>query len=227
MHGRTVLIIDDNAAIRTALEVLLSMEGAVVESAESPAAGLARVAAGNVDLVIQDMNFSADTTSGEEGVALFREIRKRHPDLPVILLTAWTHLDAAVDLVKAGAADYLSKPWNDERLLATVANLVELGQANRELGADFEPEAFDHVALWDAGNEWIEMRLRSRTAQTGKVPALALAVDFAAGEELRTEVSAKFRRERVHEELAAAGLESARWWTDGEGRFALSLSVVR
>jgi DNA-binding NtrC family response regulator len=66
-------------------------------------------------------------------VALFREIRKRHPDLPVILLTAWTHLDAAVDLVKAGAADYLAKPWNDERLMATVTNLIELGQANRAL----------------------------------------------------------------------------------------------
>ena len=86
-----------------------------------------------MDLVIQDMNFTADTTSGEEGVALFREIRKRHPDLPVILLTAWTHLDAAVDLVKAGAADYLSKPWDDKRLLATVTNLIELGQANRAL----------------------------------------------------------------------------------------------
>ncbi len=86
-----------------------------------------------VDLVIQDMNFTADTTSGEEGVALFREIRGLYPDLPVILLTAWTHLDAAVDLVKAGAADYLPKPWNDERLLATVTNLVELGQANRAL----------------------------------------------------------------------------------------------
>jgi DNA-binding NtrC family response regulator len=66
-------------------------------------------------------------------VALFRAIRARHPDLPVILLTAWTHLDAAVDLVKSGAADYLSKPWDDQRLLATVTNLIELGQANRAL----------------------------------------------------------------------------------------------
>ena len=90
-----------------------------------------------------------------------------------------------------------------------------------------EPGAFDHVALWDAGNEWIEMRLRSRTEQTVKIPALDLAVDFAAGEELRTEVSAKFRKEGVRAELAAAGLELAHWWTDREGRFALSLSVVR
>ena len=79
------------------------------------------------------MNFAADTTSGEEGVALFRRIRERHPDLPVILLTAWTSLDAAVDLIKAGAADYLAKPWDDQRLIASVTNLIELGQANRAL----------------------------------------------------------------------------------------------
>lgn len=102
-----------------------------------------------------------------------------------------------------------------------------LAVVNRELGADFDPAAFDHVALWDADNEWIEMRLRSRTEQTVKVPALDLAVDFAAGEELRTEVSAKFREEGVRTELAAVGLELSHWWTDGAGRFALSLSTAR
>jgi DNA-binding NtrC family response regulator len=131
----TVLIIDDNAAITMALEVLFSLHDIAALSAASPDAGLALLErnAATIDLVIQDMNFSADTTSGEEGVALFRAIRKRHPDLPVILLTAWTHLDAAVDLIKAGAADYLAKPWNDGRLVATVKNLLELGQANRAL----------------------------------------------------------------------------------------------
>jgi len=132
----TVLIIDDNAAVGVALDVLFSLHDIAALHAASPEEGLAllaRTGGDGVDLVIQDMNFTADTTSGEEGVALFREIRARHPDLPVILLTAWTHLDAAVDLVKAGAADYLPKPWNDERLLATVTNLVELGQANRAL----------------------------------------------------------------------------------------------
>ncbi|HBF51375.1 MAG TPA: sigma-54-dependent Fis family transcriptional regulator, partial [Massilia sp.] len=129
----TVLIIDDNAAVGVALDVLFSLHDIAALHAASPEEGLALLASEQIDLVIQDMNFSADTTSGEEGVALFRQIRARYPDLPVILLTAWTHLDAAVDLVKAGAADYLPKPWNDERLLATVTNLVELGQANRAL----------------------------------------------------------------------------------------------
>jgi len=136
----TVLIIDDNAAVAMALEVLFSLHDIAALRAASPDEGLAILAREPIDLVIQDMNFSADTTSGEEGVALFREIRQRHPDLPVILLTAWTHLDAAVDLVKAGAADYLPKPWNDERLLATVSNLIELGQANRALGSRLQSE---------------------------------------------------------------------------------------
>ena len=127
-----LLIIDDNPAIGTALELLLGLDGHTVSTAQSPRAGLDLLAHEAIDLVIQDMNFSADTTSGEEGVALFRQIRERHPDLPVILLTAWTHLEQAVDLVKAGAADYLSKPWDDQRLLTTVRNLLELAESNRQ-----------------------------------------------------------------------------------------------
>jgi DNA-binding NtrC family response regulator len=136
----TVLIIDDNAAVGIALDVLFSLHDIAALHAVSPEDGLAVLAQTPVDLVIQDMNFTADTTSGAEGVALFREIRARHPDLPVILLTAWTHLDAAVDLVKAGAADYLSKPWNDDRLLATVTNLIELGQVHRALNQRLQRE---------------------------------------------------------------------------------------
>jgi len=136
----TVLIIDDNAAVGIALDVLFSLHDIAALHAVSPEEGLAVLARQPVDLVIQDMNFTADTTSGEEGVALFRAIRRQYPDLPVILLTAWTHLDAAVDLIKAGAADYLSKPWNDERLLATVSNLIELGQANRALNQRLQRE---------------------------------------------------------------------------------------
>jgi DNA-binding NtrC family response regulator len=143
----TVLIIDDNAAVGVALDVLFSLHDIAALHAASPEEGLDLLARQPVDLVIQDMNFTADTTSGEEGVALFREIRKRHPDLPVILLTAWTHLDAAVDLVKAGAADYLSKPWNDDRLLATVTNLIELGQANRSLSQRLQHERRARRAL--------------------------------------------------------------------------------
>ena len=129
----TILVIDDNRAVSTALDVLFSLHDIHTLHAESPREGLDLLQREQVDLVIQDMNFEADTTSGDEGTALFHQIRTRHPDLPVILLTAWTHLESAIDLVKAGAADYLAKPWDDRKLLVTVNNLLELAEARREL----------------------------------------------------------------------------------------------
>jgi DNA-binding NtrC family response regulator len=128
-----VLVIDDNPAVATALETLFSLHDIATRAVSSPEAGLALLAREPFDLVVQDMNFHADTTSGDEGTELFAQIRARHPDLPVILLTAWTSLESAVDLVKAGAADYLAKPWDDRKLLATVNNLLELSEARREL----------------------------------------------------------------------------------------------
>ncbi|MDI4634284.1 sigma-54-dependent Fis family transcriptional regulator [Pelomonas sp. V22] len=130
---RTVLIIDDNPGVGEALSLLLSLHDIAAHYAATPEQGLALLASKPVDLVIQDMNFSADTTSGEEGRSLFQQIRALSPDLPVILLTAWTQLEQAVALVKAGAADYLSKPWDDAKLLATVENLLELAESTAEL----------------------------------------------------------------------------------------------
>ncbi|MFD7280974.1 L-histidine N(alpha)-methyltransferase [Streptomyces sp. NPDC059862] len=141
------------------------------------------------------------------------------------LLSPGDTLLLGTDLVKD--EQVLVRAYDDAAGVTAAFNKNVLAVVNRELGADFDPGAFDHVALWDTADEWIEMRLRSRTHQTVKVPALDLAVDFAAGEELRTEVSAKFRKEGVRAELAAAGLRLSHWWTDGEGRFALSLSTVR
>ncbi len=128
---RTVLIIDDNAGVREALGLLLSLRDIRSCGAATPEEGLAMLMVERVDLVIADMNFRADTTSGEEGVQLFRAIRERYPDMPVMLLTAWTHLETAVELVKAGAADYLAKPWDDNKLLTTVENLLELSETSR------------------------------------------------------------------------------------------------
>ncbi len=127
-----ILVIDDGDAVRTALDILMSLHGARVIGAASPAEGLERLAAEPVDLVIQDMNFRREATGGEEGMALFREIRRRHEDMPIILLTAWTHLETAIELVKAGAADYVAKPWDDARLLTTVRNLLDLRRARAE-----------------------------------------------------------------------------------------------
>ncbi|MDW8804280.1 L-histidine N(alpha)-methyltransferase [Streptomyces scabiei] len=138
------------------------------------------------------------------------------------LLAPGDALLLGTDLVKDEAV--LVAAYDDAAGVTAEFNKNVLNVVDRELGADFDPGAFDHVALWNAECEWIEMRLRSRVAQTVKVPALDLAVDFAAGEELRTEVSAKFRREGVRGELASAGMELTHWWTDEQGRFALSLS---
>jgi len=129
----TVLVIDDNPAVATALEVLFSLRDLHTISADSPARALAILDRQPIDVVIQDMNFRADTTSGEDGAALFRVLHGKFPELPIVLLTAWTQLPAAVELVKAGAADYLAKPWDDHKLLTTVHNLVELSETRREL----------------------------------------------------------------------------------------------
>lgn len=131
MH--TLLVIDDNAGVRTALEVLFGLHDLRVIGAEGPEGGLALLEEHRIDLVLQDMNFTADTTSGEDGIALFHEIRRRHPDMPVILLTAWTQVETAVALMKSGAADYLGKPWDDPKLLASVRNLLELTDTRRAL----------------------------------------------------------------------------------------------
>jgi DNA-binding NtrC family response regulator len=158
--ANTVLIIDDNPGVGEALTLLLSLRDIRALYAATPAEGLALVTRNPVDLVIQDMNFSADTTSGEEGVALFRALRQRSPDLPVILLTAWTRLESAVELVKAGAADYLAKPWNDTKLLATVENLLELAETTRELERARQERRSRRDAL-QGGFDWDGMVFQS------------------------------------------------------------------
>lgn len=129
---QTVLVIDDSEAVRTAFDVMLSLHGARVIGAHTPTEGLTLLETQTVDLVIQDMNFRREATSGAEGIALFHEIRKRFADVPIMLLTAWTHLETAVELVKAGAADYIAKPWEDTRILTTARNLLDLRSAQRE-----------------------------------------------------------------------------------------------
>lgn len=121
-----ILIIDDNPGVCTALKVLLEYHQFFVDVCYTPDEALEQLKHHSYQLVIQDMNFTEDTTSGEEGRVLYHKIRDWDPDLPVILLTAWAQLETAVELVKAGAADYLAKPWDDDKLITTIKNLVEL-----------------------------------------------------------------------------------------------------
>jgi L-histidine N-alpha-methyltransferase len=139
------------------------------------------------------------------------------------LLGPEDHLLMGTDLVKD--PDVLEAAYDDRQGVTAEFNRNLLHVLNRELDADFDPADFEHVARFDAHNEWIEMRLRSRREHTVTVRALDLPVHFDAGEEMRTEISAKFTRERIDEDLADAGLELVRWLTDPDEQFALTLSA--
>jgi L-histidine Nalpha-methyltransferase len=129
------------------------------------------------------------------------------------------------DLVKD--PELIRRAYDDVAGITAEFNRNLLHVLNRELGADFDPDGFEHVALFDAEREWIEMRLRALRTATVTIPALGLEVSFAAGEEVRTEISAKFTRERVEGDYEAAGLRLTDWWTDPQGLFALSLAAPR
>lgn len=126
-----LLVLDDNPAVLESLSILLNINGYHCLTANNPVQALVVLSEENITAVIADMNFKQDTTSGAEGKHFFYAARKILPDLPVILLTAWADLATAVELVKAGAVDYLSKPWDDAKLLITIQNCVELCELNQ------------------------------------------------------------------------------------------------
>ncbi|RZM74824.1 sigma-54-dependent Fis family transcriptional regulator [Pseudoalteromonas rubra] len=167
-----ILVVDDNQAVLDALSLLLELHDYQVETALTPFEALQIVRYQRIALVIQDMNFTADTTSGEEGKALFRELRAINPHLPVILITAWTELEMAIELVKAGAADYLAKPWDDQKLLTSVANLIALGEAKTQ------NEQYERVAQQrETLNEGADLRgLIYRSAAMQRVVDMAVQV---------------------------------------------------
>ncbi len=138
------------------------------------------------------------------------------------LLGYGDHLLLGTDLVKDAAV--IEAAYDDSLGVTAEFNRNVLHVINRELDGQFDVDAFEHVAFFDHDQEWIEMRLRARRAMTVRVDAIALEVAFAEGEELRTEISAKFTIERVRADLAAAGLILNRWLSDEDGRFALSLA---
>jgi L-histidine N-alpha-methyltransferase len=121
----------------------------------------------------------------------------------------------------------LEAAYDDAAGVTAAFNRNLLHRLNRELEADFDPGRFEHVALFDTDREWIEMRLRSSADQIVNVAGLGLTVRFAAGEELRTEISAKFRVGGLGDELTVAGLRLIDLWTDPAGDFALSLSTPK
>lgn len=137
-------------------------------------------------------------------------------------LVAGDWLLVGTDLVKDPTV--LVAAYDDTSGVTAAFNRNMLHVLNRELGADFDPSAFEHLAVWDPRHEWIEMRLRATHPMRVRVAALGLDVEFGEGESLRTEVSAKFRRRGIERELRAAGFTPRRYRTDTEGRFALTLA---
>jgi DNA-binding NtrC family response regulator len=128
----SVLVFDDQRAVVEALQVLFEVHRIPMAAATTQEEVLRQVAEGDVGVLIQDMNFSPHETSGREGIELFRRARQADADLPILLITAWASLETAVQLVKEGASDYLEKPWDDDRLVTTIRNLLEIRRLKLE-----------------------------------------------------------------------------------------------
>ena len=127
-----LLVIDDNQPICQALQTLFALQGYQVQCATSPEQAWQLLSQHSIDLILQDMNFSAGQMQGSQGKTLFYQLREQYPKIPIVLMTAWTQLEMVVELVKAGATDYIAKPWDDERLLLTVANALKLKQLTEQ-----------------------------------------------------------------------------------------------
>ena len=211
-----ILVVDDNPAIVAALELLFDLDGMSVVAARSPEGALEVLGREDIAVVLQDMNFARDTTSGEEGVELMREIRRIDPQLPILLMTAFTSLEMAVRLVKEGASDYIAKPWDDDRLLATVRNLVllrrlsdenarmstERSRARRDLASQFDLRGlvYESAELHDV------LLLATRVA-AADVPVLILGPNGSGKEKLAEIVQANSRRKaRLFVKVNAGGL---------------------
>src|SRR5579862_1053462 len=131
-HPYRVLIADDQADIRDALRLLLKRESYETQSAASPAEALAAIEAREFDAVLMDLNYTRDTTSGQEGLDLLPRVLMIDGTLPVIVMTAWSSVEVAVEAMRRGARDFIPKPWENNRLLAVLRTQIELRQALRQ-----------------------------------------------------------------------------------------------
>jgi DNA-binding NtrC family response regulator len=200
-----ILVVEDQPAVATALRVLFDIHGLQCAVARTPeeALGILERSGGEIGVVVQDMNFKPEVTSGEEGIALFRQIKERQPGLPVLLITAWTSLPTAVELVREGAADYLAKPWDDEKLLASVNNLLRLRELQMENARlrgrarrSWEELAERHDlrgAVWASEKMHAAVALALQVAR-GEVPVLITGPSGSGKEKLAEIVQANSRR---------------------------------
>ncbi len=139
-----ILIVDDDNSIRVSLKLLLKRNGYEVETATTPAEAIAFVRGSRPDLVVMDMNYT-HTTSGEEGLTLLKQIKVFHPDVPVILITAWGNIPLAVEGIRAGAFDFITKPWDNHTLLGRIATALSL--SSKDKGTTEISSSFDRTAI--------------------------------------------------------------------------------
>jgi len=199
----TVLVVEDQPAVSRALAILFEVHDIPCEVARTPAEAVARIERGDVDLVVQDMNFGRAATSGAEGIALFRRIREVDSGMPVVLMTAWTSLEMAVALVREGASDYLAKPWDDAKLVASVRTLLAMRALQREnetlrqARADSRAELAQHYDLCglvyesDAIHRLVTLAVQVAAAD---VPVLITGPNGAGKEKIAEIVQANSRR---------------------------------
>jgi two-component system, NtrC family, response regulator len=180
----TILVVDDDVSVTASLELLLKQCGFRSVVATEPAAALDALRQRSIDLVIQDMNFSRSTT-GEEGLELLREIRRDYPALPVVLITAWGSIALAVEGMKAGAADFVTKPWNNERLVQVVRTALSLFGERPPASADRESldKAFELSEI--LGRDPALVQVLNQVARVARTDAAVLITgESGTGKEL-------------------------------------------
>lgn len=167
MPNFRILIADDQAHIRQSLIVLLEPEGFEIAEADSPETAIQSLDAQAIDLVLMDMNYAKDTTSGDEGIGLIKQIRQRDPAVPIIVMTAWANIELSVTAIKSGANDFIEKPWNNTRLLSLIDNHISLAQekqANRRFTELAKKQGSEQSVIAVDGSMQPVMRLIERTA---------------------------------------------------------------
>jgi DNA-binding NtrC family response regulator len=198
-----VLIVDDQPAVRTALEVLFELHGLESVTAKSPEEALELVVREDIGAVVQDMNFTQHDTTGVNGVALFRAMRELDADLPIVILTAWGSFEAAVQLVKQGAADYMAKPWDAEKLVRIIVKLLELRGLQQE-NIRFRAQSlrmrrtlaarYDLCGLIYASAQMQSVVSLAVTVASSDVPILITGANGAGKEKLAEIIQANSRR---------------------------------
>ncbi|HET9156621.1 MAG TPA: sigma-54 dependent transcriptional regulator, partial [Myxococcaceae bacterium] len=195
-----ILVADDQPDVVEALRLLLKANGFSVVPTSSPAGVLGAVETDDVDVVLMDLNYTRDTTSGREGLELLGRLQQLDPQLPVVVMTAWGSVEGAVDAMRAGARDYVTKPWDNTRLVTTLRSHVELADALRK------------SRRLSAENERLQTRAPGMVAESRAMKAVLELVDRIAPSDANVLITGEHGtgKEVVAQRLHAASNRAAR-----------------